>query len=113
MKFESIFLYVFPGTITASKTFRVMTNNSGNQPSRSLLCDIIMHKNKDIQLLFLKFWGKNRAVEVATPGLVTHRKYPYIRASLAAIISWDCHGYNIIEISVLTKQGACNQSMLF
>ena len=47
----------------------------------------MMYKNKDIQLLFLKVRGKNRAVEVATPGLVTHRKYPYIRASPAAIIS--------------------------
>jgi hypothetical protein len=32
------------------------------------------------------------------PGLVTHREYPYIRASSDAIISCDCHGYNIIEI---------------
>jgi hypothetical protein len=48
--YESIF---FPGTITASKAYRVMTN-SGNQPSRSLLCDIMMYKNKDISTIQ---WG--------------------------------------------------------
>ena len=35
---------------------------------------------------------------MVTPGLVTHRKYPYIRASLDAIINCNCHGYNIFEI---------------
>jgi hypothetical protein len=89
--------------------------NSGNQPSRSLLCDIMMYKNKDISTIPAIQWGlkheatalsaylekfeeKHRAVEVVTPGLVTHRQYPYIRASPDAIISCVCHGYNIIEI---------------
>ena len=34
-----------------------MTNSSGNQPSRSLLCDIIMYENKDISTLPAKQWG--------------------------------------------------------
>ena len=47
---KGFFLYVFSGTITASKAYHVMTNNNGtgNQPSISLLCDIMMYKNKDI-----------------------------------------------------------------
>jgi hypothetical protein len=46
----------FPGTITASKAYRVMTN-SGNQPSRSLLCDIMMYKNKDSSTISAIQWG--------------------------------------------------------
>ena len=33
-----------------------MTNSSGNQSSRSLLCDIMMYKNKDISTLPAKQW---------------------------------------------------------
>jgi hypothetical protein len=38
------------GTITAGKAYQVMMNSSitGYQPSISLLCDIMMYKNKDI-----------------------------------------------------------------
>jgi hypothetical protein len=35
---------------------------------------------------------------MVTPGLVTHRKYPYITAAADAIINCNCHGYNIIEV---------------
>jgi hypothetical protein len=31
--------------------------NSGNQPSRSLLCDIMMYKNKDISTIPAIQWG--------------------------------------------------------
>jgi hypothetical protein len=31
--------------------------SSGNQPSRSLLCDIMMYKNKDISTLPAIQWG--------------------------------------------------------
>ena len=89
--------------------------NSGNQPSRSLLCDIMMYKNKDISTIPAIQWGlkheatalsaylkkfeeTHRTVEVVRPGLVTNREYPYIRALPDAIISCNCHGYNIIEI---------------
>jgi hypothetical protein len=34
-----------------------MTNSSGNQPSRSLLCDIMMYDNTDISTLPAKQWG--------------------------------------------------------
>jgi hypothetical protein len=34
-----------------------MTNSSGNQPSRSLLCDIMMYENRDISTLPAKQWG--------------------------------------------------------
>jgi hypothetical protein len=63
-----------------------MMNNSGtgNQPSISLLCDIMMYKNKDISTLPAMQWGlmheatalsgylkkfaeTHRAVEVVTP----------------------------------------------
>jgi hypothetical protein len=33
-----------------------MTNSSGNQPSKSLLCDIIMYENKGISTLSVKQW---------------------------------------------------------
>lgn len=92
-----------------------MTNSRGHQPSRSLLMDIMMYKRKDISTLPAIQWGlkhettalsaylkkfeeTHRTVEVARPGLVTHKKYPYIRASPDAIVNCDCHGYNIIEI---------------
>jgi hypothetical protein len=51
------YLYELPGTITASKAYHVMTNSSGNQPSRSLLCGIMMYENKDISTLQAKQWG--------------------------------------------------------
>jgi hypothetical protein len=38
---------------------------------------------------------------VVKPGLLTHRKYSYTRASPDVIISWNCHGFNIIEIKCL------------
>ena len=96
--------------------------NSGNQPSRSLLCDIMMYKNKDISTIPAIQWGlkqeatalsaylkkfeeTHRTVEVFRHGLVTHREYPYIRASPDAIISCNCHGYNIIEIKCPYKAG--------
>jgi hypothetical protein len=56
-----------------------MTNSSGNQPSRSLLCDIMMYENKDSSTLPAKQWGlkheaylkkfeeTHRAVEVVRP----------------------------------------------
>ena len=100
-----------------SKAYRVMTNTSGtgNQPSSSLLCDIMMYKNKDISSILSIKWGlkheatailaylkkfeeTHRAVEVVRPGLLTHRKYSYIRVSPDAIISSNCHSFNIIEI---------------
>jgi predicted DNA-binding transcriptional regulator len=43
----------------------------------------------------------HRAVEVVKPGLLTHIKYSYTRASPDAIISCNCHGFNIIEIKCL------------
>ena len=48
MKLCKYLLYVFTGTITASKDYHVMMNNSGtgNQPSISLLCDIMMYKKQ-------------------------------------------------------------------
>jgi hypothetical protein len=49
-------LYEFPGKINANKAYRVMTNSSGNQPSKSLLCDIIMYANKGISTLSAKQW---------------------------------------------------------
>ena len=113
-------LYVFPGTINASKTYHVMMNSSGtgNQPSISLLCDIMMYKNKDILAMpaikwslkdaatalspyFKRFEETHRAVEMARPALLTHRRYSYTRASPDAIISCNCHGFNIIEIKCL------------
>jgi hypothetical protein len=56
-----------------------MTNSSGNQPSRSLLCDIMIYENKDISNLPAKQWRlkhedylkkieeTHRAVEVVRP----------------------------------------------
>jgi hypothetical protein len=57
-------LCVFSGTITASKAYHVMTNSSGtgNQPSISLLCDIMMYENKDISTLPAKQWGLKHEV---------------------------------------------------
>jgi hypothetical protein len=120
MKLWKHLLYVFTGTITASKDYHVMMNNSGtgNQPSISLLCDIMMYKNKDISSIPAIKWGlkheatalsadlkrfeeTDRAVEVVKPGLLTHIKYSYTRASPDAIISCNCHGFNIIEIKCL------------
>ena len=111
-------LYVFPGTINASKAYHVMMNSSGtgNQPSISLLCDIMMYRNKDIIAMpaikwslkdeatalsayLKKFEETHRAVQVVIPALLTHIKYSYTRASPDAIISCNCHGFNIIEIT--------------
>ena len=72
----------------------------------------MMHKNKDISstiqwglkneatalsAYLKKFEETHRAVEVIRPCLLTHRKYSYTRASPGAIISCNCHGFNIIE----------------
>jgi hypothetical protein len=48
MKLWKYLLFVFSGTITASKAYHAMMNSSetGNQPSISLLCDIMMYKKK-------------------------------------------------------------------
>ena len=99
-----------------------MTNSSGTgiQSSISLLCDIMMYKNKDISSKLSIKWGlrhestvilaylekfeeTHRAIEVVRPGLLTHRMYSYIyiRVSPDAIISCDCHSFNIIEIKCL------------
>ena len=76
----------------------------------------MMYKNKDISSILPIKWGlkheatailvylkkfeeAHRAVEVVRTGLLTHRKYPYI--SPDAIISCDCHSFNIIEIKCL------------
>ena len=48
-----------------------------------------------------KFEETDKAVEVVKPGLLTHIKYSYTRASPDAIISCNCHGFNIIEIKCL------------
>ena len=115
------FICIF-GKIAANKPYRVMTNSSGTetQPSISLLCDIMMYKNKDmssmlpikyglkheatsISAYLKKFEETHRADEVVRPGFLTHRKYPYIRASPDAIISCDCHSFNIIEIKCLLE----------
>ena len=76
MKLWKYLLYVFSGTITA-----IMMNNSGtgNQPSISLLCDIMMYKNKDISFIPAIKWG------------LKHE----------AIISCNCHCFDIIEIKCL------------
>ena len=108
MKLWKYLLYVFTGTITASKDYRVIMNNSGtgNQPSISLLCEIMMYKNKDISSIPAIKWGlkheatalsadlkkfeeTDRAVEVVKPG------------SPDAIISCNCHSFKITEIKCL------------
>ena len=95
-------------------------NNSGtgHQPSISLLCDIMMYKNKDISSITAIKWGlkheatalsvdlnkfeeTHRAVEVVKPGLLTHRKYSYTRELPDATISCNCHGFNLIEVRFL------------
>ena len=95
-------------------------NNSGtgNQPSILLLCDTMLYKNKDISSIPAIKWGlkheatalsvdletfeeTHRAVEVVKPGLLTHRKYSYTRESPDAIISCNCHCFNIIEVKFL------------
>jgi hypothetical protein len=48
-----------------------------------------------------KFRYLSSAVEVVRPGFLTHIKYPYIMVSPDAIISCDCHSFNIIEIKCL------------
>jgi hypothetical protein len=120
MKLWKYLLYVFSGMITASKAYHVMMNSSGtgNQPSISLLCDIMMYKNKDISSIITIKWGlkheatalsadlkkfmeTHRTVEVVRPGLLTHKKYSYTRESPDAIISCNCHGFNIIESKCL------------
>jgi hypothetical protein len=120
MKLWKYLLYVFSGIITASKAYHVMMNSSGtgNQPSISLLCDIMMYKNKDISSIITIKWGlkheatalsadlkrfmeTHRTVEVVRPGLLTHKKYSYTRESPDAIISCNCHGFNIIESKCL------------
>ena len=77
-----------------------------------------MYKNKDISSMpaikwslkheatalsayLKKFEETHRAVEVVRPGLLTHRKYSYTRASPDAIISCNCQGFNMIEIKWL------------
>jgi hypothetical protein len=45
-----------------------------------------------------KFEETHRTVEVVRPGLVTHRDYPYIRASPDAIISCDCPPVLLIKL---------------
>jgi hypothetical protein len=114
MKLWKYLLHVFSGTITASKAYHVIMNNSGtgNQPSILLVCDIMMFKNKDSSSIPAINWGlkheatalsadlkkfeeAHRAVEVARPGLLTKRE------SHDAIISCNCHGFNIIEIKCL------------
>jgi hypothetical protein len=120
MKLWKYLLYVFSGIITASKAYHVMMNSSGtgNQPSISLLCDIMMYKDKDISSIITIKWGlkheatalsadlkkfmeTHRTVEVVRPGLLTHKKYSYTRESPDAIISCNCHGFNIIESKCL------------
>ena len=78
----------------------------------------MMYKNKDISSILPIKWGlkheatailaylkkfeeAHRAVAVVRPGLLTHEKYRYIRASPDASISCDCHRFNIIEIKCL------------
>jgi hypothetical protein len=99
-------LYVFSGTITASKAYHVMTNSSGtgNQPGISLLCDIMMYRNKDISAMpaikwslrheatalsayLKKFEETHRAVEVVRPALLTHIKYSYTRHHLMQLLA--------------------------
>jgi hypothetical protein len=80
--------------------------------------DIMMYKNKDISTLPAIQWGlkheatalscylktfeeTHRAVEVVKQGLLTHRKYSYTRELPDAIISCNCHGFNIIEVKCL------------
>jgi len=93
LKLWKYLFYVFSGTITASKAYHVMMNSSGtgNQPSISLLCDIMIYKNKDISSMPAIKWSlkheatalsadlkkieeKHRVVEVVRPGLMTHIK---------------------------------------
>ena len=75
----------------------------------------MMYKNKDISTLPAIQWGlkheaialsaylkkfekTHRSVEVVRPGLVSHRQYPYIRASSDAIIICD-----IVMVIILLK----------
>ena len=78
----------------------------------------MMYKNKDISFIPVIKWSlkheatalsvdlkmfeeTDRAVEVVRPGLLTHRKYSDTRESPDAIISCNCHGFNIIEVKCL------------
>ena len=68
MKLWKYLLYVFSGTITASKAYHVMMNSSGtgNQPSISLLCDIMIYKNKDISSMpAIKWSSKHEATALS------------------------------------------------
>jgi hypothetical protein len=68
-----------------------MTNSSGNQPSRSLLCDIMIYENKDISNLPAKQWRlkhevylkkieeTHRAVEVVRPAWNQSRLFQKVK----------------------------------
>ena len=61
----------------------------------------LKHETTALSAYLKKFEETHRAVEVVRPGLLTHRKYSYTRASPDAIISCNCHGFNMIEIKWL------------
>jgi len=65
------------------------SSGTGNQPSISLLCDIMMYKHTNISSMPAIKWSlkKHGVVEVVRPGLLTHRKYFNTRASPDAIIT--------------------------
>ena len=54
-----------------------------------------------MKLIGKKLEKTHRAVEVVRPGLLTHRKYSYTSESPDAIISCNCHGFNIIDVKCL------------
>ena len=77
----------------------INSSGTGNQPSISLLCDIMMYKGKDISSIpaikwslkdeatalsadLKKFEETHRALEMVRPGLLTHRKYSYTRTCM-------------------------------
>lgn len=96
--------------------FRVMQfSDSTNQYCKTLLSEIMRYNVNDTSHIpaiqwgikhestaltaFLKEYKKtHNAVEVFTPGLTTHKMFPYIRASPDAVISCACHGAQIIEV---------------
>ena len=51
-----------------------MANSNGNQPSRSLLCDIMMYKNKDISTLPAIQWGLKHEATALSAYLKSLRK---------------------------------------
>jgi hypothetical protein len=83
----------FPGTITASKAYRVMPN-SGNQPSRSLLCDIMMYKNKDSSTISAIQWGLKHEATALSAYLKkfeeTHRTVEVVRPGLFESSCFSC-----------------------